>query len=201
MFITKIEQGNGKRYRVFSDEQILFSLYSYELRQFHIREHMDVDDATINEIQDTVLYKRARERALYLLEKRPLSIHMMREKLCQNEYPISVVEQVIDFLIRYHYLDDLEYVSMYVNTYSCNKSKRQLEYALMRKGIAKDVIVKYFAENSFSENDCFDKQYRRYVRGKNLQDYTTRQKVFQYFYRKGFSTSLIDSYLNEIVDG
>lgn len=197
MLITRIEKGNGKRQRVFGDEQFLFSLYNQELKQFNIKENYDIDESIVTEILDTVIYKRARERALYLLERRPLSVHTMRDKLLQNEYPISIIDRVIDFLIKYHYLDDLEYVSMYVNTYSCNKSKRQLEYNLKQKGIGKNTIDTYFAENDFSEQECFHKQYYRYIRGKNLQDYPTRQKVFQYFYRKGFSSSLIESYMNE----
>lgn len=197
MLITRIEKGNGKRHRVFGNEQFLFSLYNQELKQFNIKENYDIDESIVTEILDTVIYKRARERALYLLERRPLSVHTMRDKLLQNEYPISVIDRVINFLIKYHYLDDLEYVSMYVHTYSSNKSKRQLEYNLKQKGIAKNIIDNYFTENDFSEQECFDKQYHRYIRGKNLQDYPTRQKVFQYFYRKGFSSSLIESYMNE----
>ncbi len=197
MLITRIEKGNGKRHRVFADEQFLFSLYNQELKQFNIKDNCDIDEAIVTEILDTVIYKRARERALFLLERRPLSVQAMRDKLFRNEYPISIIDRVIDFLINYHYLDDLEFVSMYVNTYSFNKSKRQLEFNLKQKGIAKNIIDTYFAENDFSERDCFDKQYHRYIRGKNLQDYLTRQKVFQYFYRKGFSSSLIESYMKE----
>ncbi len=192
MFITRIEKGNGNRYRVFGDERLLFSLYKHELRQFNIRVNCDLDDSIIAEILDTVLYKRARERALYLLERRPLSVHMMRDKLHENEYPISVIERVVGFLIQYQYLDDLDYVGMYIHTYSTSKSRRQLEFDLKKKGIAKEVIDAYFEENDFSEQDCFDKQFQRYIRGKNLQDYCTRQKVFRYFYQKGFSTSTIE---------
>lgn len=200
MIITRIEKLNGKRYRVFGDERFLFSLYNKELKQFNIQENCEINNAIVTKILDDIIYKRARERALYLLERRPLTVHMMKEKLHQNDYPISVINKVLDVLISYNYLNDAEYVHMYVNTYSFRKSKKQLIFDLKSKGIAQDIIDNYFSDNDFSEQECFEKQYQRYVRGKNLQDFATRQKVFQYFYRKGFSASLIERYIRNVAN-
>lgn len=197
MQVTKIEEGKGKCYRVYGDEEYLFSLYGTELKQYHITEWADIDSDVIRDIIDNLIYKRARERALYLLERRPLSIRMMKEKLQRNEYPDDVIDRVVLFLRQYQYLDDAEYVRMYVNSYGGRKSKRQLCCDLLTKGLAKDVIDDYFAQNDYSEEQSFSIQFERYIRGKNLQDYSVRNKVFRYFYGKGFSASLIESYLKE----
>lgn len=195
MIITRIEPGTGKRYRVFGDEQFLFSLYGKELKKFHIQEACELSERIITDILNDVIYKRARERALYLLERKPVSIKMMRDKLKQNDYPDSIIEYVIEFLCKYQYLDDTNYIQMYVSTYSASKSRKQLILDLRKKGIDKDLIDTYFEDNEYSEQECFVKQYYRYVRGKNMEDYVVRQKVFQYFYRKGFSISLIEKYI------
>lgn len=195
MIVTKIEEWKGKKYRIYVDDEFAFSLYNKELRQFHIREGFEISIDLITHVLDTIIYKRAKERALFLLERKPLSIHMMRTKLKDNGYSVYTIEQVVSFLERYHYLDDEEYTRLYVSTYSLKKSRKQLEKELLCRGISHDVIDKYFEENTYSEQCCFEKQFRKYTRSKNLEDYSDRQKVFRYFYNKGFSVSIIEKYI------
>lgn len=197
MLVTEIEVGKGNKYRIFGDGNFLFSLYDKELKKYNLQLNAEVDDIVIDDIKESLIYKRAKERALFLLERKPLSIHIMKKKLQDNDYPIDVIEKVIAFLVGYHYLDDNEYVRLYVSFYSEKKSKKQLMFDLYRKGISKDILEKYFDENEYSEQKCFVRQFQKYIKGKNLQDYATRQKVFRYFYGKGFSSSLIEAYIRK----
>lgn len=195
MHITGIKAGKNKRYLVYGDEQFLFSLYGRELKKYHIREEDEIEDTLIQFVLQEVVFKRAKERALFLLERRPFSTCMLREKLNQSDYPETVVEQVILFLQQYHYLDDAEYVSMYVDTYSGKKSRKQIVYDLVRKGISKDIIDLYFEESEYSERECFEKQFEKYTKGRDLEDRMVKQKIFRYFYGKGFQISLIEEAL------
>lgn len=195
MLITKIESGKNKRYRVFGDDTFLFALYKNELKRYQIEENAMIEDSVISSILGEIIYKRAKERALYLLEKRPLTVSALRDKLRYNDYPEAVVEKVLVFLEQYHYLDDMDYVRMYTRTYSNKKSKKQIVYDLLRKGISKSLINIYFEENEYSEQEGFEKQFERYVKGKDLGNLSVRQKVFRYFYGKGFSVSMIETAL------
>lgn len=195
MYITRIEQSKGNRYRVFGDDGFLFSLYGKELKEYHIKENTELEDAHIHFILQEIIYKRAKDRALFLLEGRPYSVAMLKQKLHDNEYPETVIDQVIAFLQKYHYLDDTEYIHMYVEAYSNKKSRKQLVYDLIRKGISKDMIDTYFEEFAYSEQNCFEKQFERYIRGRDLEDIAVKQKIFRYFYRKGFQPSLIEEAL------
>ncbi len=195
MYITGIKPGKNQRYLVYGDEHFLFSLYGKELKRYHIREEAEIEDTLIQFILQEVVFKRAKERALYLLERRPFSICMLKEKLSQSDYPEPVIEQVIIFLQKYHYLDDAEYVSMYVNTYSSKKSRKRMVYDLIRKGISKDIIDSYFEEVEYSERECFQKQFQKYTKGRDLEDRIVKQKIFRYFYGKGFQVSLIEEAL------
>lgn len=195
MLVTKIESGKNKRYRVFGDDTYLFALYKNELKRYQIEENAMLEDSVISSILDEIIYKRAKERALYLLEKRPLTVSVLRDKLRYHDYPEAVVEKVIAFLEQYHYLDDMDYIRMYTGTYGSKKSKKQIVYDLMRKGISKSLIDIYFEENEYSEQEGFEKQFERYVRGKDLGNLAIRQKVFRYFYGKGFTVSMIETAL------
>lgn len=195
MLITRIEQGKGKRYRVYSDCEFLFSLYGRELKKYHIAENVDVSEDVLAGILEDIIYKRAKERALYLLESRPYTCYMMRDKLISGEYPTEIVDRVVSFLQEYHYLDDMAYVRMYVETYSKSKSRRQIQFDLRKKKIAKHLIDEYMSQQDYSEEECFRKQFDRYTREKDMKNRSVRQKVFRYFLCKGFSYDLIEEYV------
>jgi len=86
---------------------------------------------------------------------------------------------------------------MYISSYGGKKSKRQLRFDLLSKGVKKDTIDNYFIEHNYSEEQSFLVQFNRYIRGKDLQDRSIRNKAFRYFYGKGFSVSLIESYFKD----
>ncbi|MCM1181189.1 MAG: recombination regulator RecX [Clostridium sp.] len=195
MLITRIEQGKGKRYNIYSDCEFLFSLYGRELKKYHIAENVDVPEDVLSEIMDNIIYKRAKERALYLLDSRPYTCYMMRDKLISSEYPAEIADRVVSFLKEYRYLDDMAYVRMYIETYSQTKSKRQIQFDLQKKKIAKNLIDEYMSQQDYSEEECFRRQFDRYTRGKDMKDWNVRQKVFRYFFGKGFSYDLIEEYI------
>jgi regulatory protein len=197
MLITKVEQGKGKRFRIYSDNHFVFALYGGELKRYHITEGNEIDEDLAEQILDTVILKRAKNRALYLLERRPYTCLMMRNKLKENDYPEVIIEDVIAFLLKYRYLDDEAYIGMYVNSYAERKSKKQLQYDLMKKGISKDLIADYMEQHNCSDENCFSRQFVRYTKGKDLSNRDVRQKVYRYFYGKGFSYSLIEEYMNQ----
>lgn len=197
MTICRIEPGRNKRYKIYGDGEYLFSLYKSELRTYRIKEDTDISEDIIREIYEKVIYKRAKERALYLVEKRILSTRMLRDKLHENEYSESIINRVVVFLEEYGYLNDTEFVHMYVNTYSRKKSRKQLRYGLIQKGISKELIDDFFENNDYAEEDCFNMQFECYIKNKNLSDPLIRQKVFRYFYGKGFTSAMICSQLKE----
>lgn len=192
MVITNITKGKGKKYRVYGEDGYLFSLYGKELKRYHIMEQADVDDFIISSIMDEIIYKRAKERALYLLESRPMTEKMIRDKLKMNEYPDGIISRVIVFLYQYHYLDDMAYIELYIQTYASKKSKKQMVLDLQKRGISKDNLDVFFESNSYSDEMSFQKQFHKYIQGKDLSDFKVRQKVFRYFYGKGYDSSVIE---------
>lgn len=196
MLITKIEPGKNEKYRIFGEDIFLFALYGKELKQYGFEENREVPASVISAITEELIYKRGKERALYLLERRPLTVSMLSDKLRDNDYSNDIIARIIHFLETYHYLDDEDYVRMYVETYGNRKSKKQIIFDLLRKGISKNTIDAYFEEHEYSEQASLLRQFDKYTRGKDLNDPIIRQKVFRYFYRKGFETSLIQSVLD-----
>ncbi len=196
MHICKVES-NGRQYQIYNEDGYAFSLYRSEVKKYHIEEDRELEDALVDEIYQTILYKRAKERALFLLERRPYSIADLTMKLKRNRYPVTVIDQVIAFLKKYHYLDDASYAEMYVNSYASNKSRKQMTYDLLKKGIDIDIIRNCLEQQKDDELRCFQSKFERYISGKDLDDYVIRQKIYRYFYSKGFPSYMIENALNQ----
>ena len=197
MLITRIEKSKGKQYRIYADNTYIFSLYRSELRKYGIEEGACIDDALMDTIMENVIYKRARERAFYLLDRQAYTVSMLRKKLEQGGVPAGIVDRIVDMLIKYDYLNDHNYVKMFVDNYSGRKSKRQIISALIAKGIDRQLIFDFFEQNEYSDDECFKKHYDKYIKGKDLNDMKTRQKVFRYFYSKGYAVSVIEDALRQ----
>lgn len=193
MYISRIEHDNRKRYKIYGTDGYLFSLYEKEIKKLKLIEDSEVDDAVLDVIYGEILYMRARERALFLLDRQPYSAYMLERKLIAGGFPMSVVDRVILFLKDYHYLDDTAYVELYITGCQNRKSKRQMKADLLSKGIDGQLIDDYYMEHDDSEEECFRHQFQKYISGKNLADPVIRQKVFRHFYSKGFAVSTIQN--------
>ena len=102
---------------------------------FHIEEENDLSEQTYEKIKEEILLKRARDRALYLLQSQGRTKAEMIQKLQKDGYPDDVIREVMSFLEEYHF------VVTVLNTgklYSCKlksrKSPRQIVFELQQKG-------------------------------------------------------------------
>lgn len=200
MIITDVIKGKGKKYRVYGDDEYLFSLYGSELKKYHIFQHANIDEYIISSIMDEIIFKRAKERALYLLESRPMTERMIRDKLKCNDYPDCIISKVVDFLYRYHYLDDMAYIDLYIQTYSLKKSRKQMVIDLKRKGVSSEDLNIYFETNIYSDENSFQYQFNKYIKDKDLTDSKVRQKVFRYFYGKGYPSNMIEEEIRHKIE-
>lgn len=203
MVITKIELVKGNRFKVYGNDVFLFALYMNELKKYHIIENIQIDSGIIDCIKEDVILKRAKNRALYILEHRPYTKQMMIRKLEESYYPEEIINRVVLFLEQYGYLDDRSYFHMYLEAHLLKKSKKQIIYDLILKGVDKNLINEEFEKCLYTENDSCKRQFDRYIRGKDLTDKKVREKTFAYLYRKGFSSRSIKEVVEsiEIVDG
>ena len=139
-----------------------------------------------------VVGKRAKKRALHLLEQMDRSERKLREKLTQGGYPDCCVDAAIDYVKSFHYLDDYRFASTYVRYHQDSLSRRQLEQKLMTKGIGRDDIncaidseytadeekhiAKLLEKKHYDPDNCDEKEFRR---------------IYQFLMRRGFKSSQI----------
>ena len=191
MTVTKIEPLSKTRYKVYLDGEFAFVLYKGELAQFGVREDGELSEETAGKIRAEVVAKRAKIRAMHLLEDMDRTEAALREKLRQGYYPTEAADAAVEYVKSFGYLNDGRYAENYVRSRLGTKSRREIEAALMKKGLAKELIDRAFeicAEDAGPDPD--EAAIRTLLRKKRFDpdgaDEAELRKIYAFLGRKGF---------------
>lgn len=190
--IVSVEPRSKGKYRVTFDNGITCLMYRSEMHCYAIREGAQIAEADFKRLLTETLGKRAKKRAMHLLEQMDRTEKQLREKLLLNEYPEECVEAAISYVKQFHYLDDYRYACTYIRYHGEKMSRRMLEQKLLQKGVSRTLIAAALEEEYAGEEQtmileilqkkhydpehCEDKEYRR---------------IYQYLMRRGFRGSEI----------
>ena len=140
MIVTKVELVSKNRYKVEVDGEFAFVLYRRELSHYQIREECEVSEESFEQIKKEVIIKRAKLRAMHLLNDMDRTESQLRTKLRQSCYTEDVVEAALAYVKSFGYIDDLDYAKRYIQNRQNQKSKRELYAQLVGKGIERELI-------------------------------------------------------------
>ena len=146
MIVTQISEMSKSRCKVYIDQEFAFVLYKGELRLYKLAEGKEIAEKTYDELMNVVLPKRAKLRAMNLLQKRAYTEKQLRDKLAEGYYPEKMIDVAIAYVKSFHYIDDYQYAVDYITCYEERKSRKKLETELIMKGVSKVVILEAFQE-------------------------------------------------------
>lgn len=188
MIVTKLEPVTKKKYKVYLDEQFAFVLYKGELSRYMIQENQELSQEIIDKIKTEILMKRAKLRALHLLNLMDRTEEQLRTKLKQDLYPEDIVEIAMQYVKSFGYIGDLSYAKRFVESRQKSKSKLEIKMSLLQKGISKEIVQSVLEE-------CYDGQdeisaiqkliEKKGYSGETASD-TEKKKLYGYLLRKGF---------------
>jgi hypothetical protein len=93
MIVTRIETVTKTKFRVYIDGQFAFVLYKSELSRYHIKENEEVTEAVFRLLKEEVVLKRAKLRAMHLLNDMDRTEEQLITKLKHNDYTDYIIEQ------------------------------------------------------------------------------------------------------------
>ena len=196
MIVTGITELTKSRSKIELDHQFAFVLYKGELLQYHLREGEAIREEDYREIIDEVLPKRAKKRCMNLLQSRQYTESQLRAKLDQGLYPPKIIDQAIDYISSYHYIDDLRYAEDYITTHETIRSRGRIEQDLYRKGLTKETIEQAWHtwESKGGTQDEYAMiqtllQKKHYT--PETSTYKEKQKLYAYLTRKGYAPDSI----------
>lgn len=187
MIVTKIEAVTKAKYKVTIDEQFAFMLYKGELSRFQIKEGKEISETVLTEL-NAILVKRAKLRAMHLLNVMARTEEQLRQKLIQNGYPKDIVEEAIQYVKSFGYINDEAYIRNFVECRCGKKSRKEIEALLAQKGM-KGTLVDNVLEEVYEEHS--DRAAIKEILQKKRwnpddADERTKQKMYAYLMRKGF---------------
>lgn len=189
MIVTKIEPVTKTKFKVYVEEQFAFVLYKSELSRYRIVADGELTEDAFQKIKKEVVLKRAKLRALHLLNDMDRTEAQLRTKLKQGLYTEDIIEQTIEYVKSFGYIGDASYARRYIQSKQRNKSKKEIYAELCKKGISKDEIDSAMEE-------CYEEQreeetIRTLLRKKNYNPEQAtdveKQKIYGYLARKGFA--------------
>ena len=197
--VTKIEEYDKKRCKIYIDEEFAFLLYKGELSEYEIIQGKNISEDIYVKIVGEVLSKRAKKRCLNLLEKKNYTEYKLREKLKEGLYPSEIEEEAIAYVKSFHYIDDYRYACDYIFYHKDTETKKKIEEKLRLKGIEQDILHRAFSDSYDEEEEIQIElaqalkllQKKRYDR-ENM-DWKEKQKIQAYLLRKGIRNSVIKS--------
>jgi len=145
--------------------------------------------------------KPARECALFLLEYSDRTEQEMRGKLTEREYLPDEIDEAINFLKEYRYIDDAEYAKRYIRVYSARKSARLLRVELERRGVDRELIALALEAEPVDEEEQLRLllQKKGYQPGQRMEPAAYR-KLTAALARKGYSYELIRQLVNSMAE-
>ena len=189
MTVTKIEAVNKTRYRVYLDDQFAFVLYKGELSRYKVAEGAEIAEDIVNEIRTEVVLKRAKLRALHLLNTMGRTEEQLRRKLKDSDYTEEFVEAAMQYVKSFGYVNDAEYARNFILNRKDKKSRKELYVLLSQKGIEGNILDEVFEE--VYDEDASKEAIYTILRKKNYDPETAdriqTQKILAYLTRKGFS--------------
>ena len=190
LLVTEVIPREKGRTSIRFDNGMEVLLYKGEVRKLGLQEQTVISREKYDEIIYEILGTRAKKRAMFLLERMDRTEHQLRDKLMQNGYPAVCVDLAIDYVKKYHYIDDLRYATNYISYQQKRKSRQKLKIDLLTKGIDKNVIEQALAEAFDSDEQI---KIRQLLEKKHYDpmecDRKEKQKTYQYLMRRGFKGS------------
>lgn len=188
MTVTQLEAITKTKYRVFIDGQFAFVLYKGELSRYHLSEGAAITSQLFEQIKKEVILKRARLRAMHLLNDMDRTEEQLKKKLKQSEYPQDIIEQAIKYVKSFGYINDENYAKRFVESKKNLKSKKEIYGLLIQKGLDKNLIEEamdacYESEDSLTAIEAVIRK-KRYCPKTATE--AEKQKMYACLARKGF---------------
>ncbi len=214
MLVTEITAISKTQCKIYLDEMFAFVLYKGELASYDIRQGQEMDPEVYDRLMEEVLPKRAKKRAMYLLQKRDYTERQLQDKLLQGGYPAPVVGEALSYVRSFGYVDDARYAAQYVACQLENKSKGRILQDLCQKGICRETAQQALEETeSLGQGRSEREKARAFLEKKRYlltgETPGERQKVYAkacaFLGRKGFPAEIVypvvQEYLEAVLDG
>lgn len=197
MHITDIEQLTKTKYKVYVDDEALCVLAAEDLKKLQLRIGLELDAQAYGMIYEEYVTRRARMKALSLLERRDYSSQELLERLKREGFSKDVVEDAVAYVKSYHYIDDERYIENYISYRASGKSRQLVYQTLVSKGLDSEKIQRLMDDSGMDDEENIRRIYSRKFSDITELTPERKQKILNYFLRKGFKYNDITNVIKD----
>lgn len=158
-----------------------------------------IEPEKLDEIQFDSERVRALDKALSFITKSKKTEKQVREHLQSKGYTEQTIENVIEKMKDYRFLDDGDYASSYAKSYSKTKGKRLIEMELKKKGVSEEDMSSAI-EDIGDQTESAVLIAEKYLKNKP-KDKPNMLKCYKYLLSKGFEYDDAKSAIERIGQG
>lgn len=194
MIVTGLEQYGKNKVKVYLEEEYYFMLYNREIYRYGLKVDKEVSDLIVKELNDHMV-KRAKQKVMALLKSMNRTEAELRAKLALSGYREAAIDEAIEYVKNYHYIDDSRYAANYVRLKKQNKSRRQIIGELKQKGISDEEIEEALGTEYDNEEEAIKREILKKAKDIDSLSREEKQKLAAKLYRKGYGMDLIKSHV------
>lgn len=198
--ITAIEEQKKdlNRCSVFVNRAFAFGITKKALSRYQIYVGQTLTSTEYEHLLERLQLDQAKFKALDLISRGNKSEKEIRERLMRAEYSSYIVEEVIVFLKKYHYIDDQALARRYIESKSkyAHKSLRQIQTELYKKGIYMNNLRTYYEEAEKQEEENINYFLDKFKYNPEW-DSKQKQKIINRLLTRGFQYSQIERCLRK----
>ena len=195
----RVQQRNKERVSIFLDEEYAFSLPLLEAASLRKEQILTPED--IARLQAIDERQQAYDRAIRFLGYRPRSIAEIRRKLREYEVDEVVIDEVIERLEGFGYINDEEFARFWVRNREDFRPRgaMALRAELREKGISNQII-----ELTLTDLDSYASAYKAAqnklssLRGQD--QFTFRRRLSGFLGRRGFDYGTINDVVQKLIE-
>ncbi len=192
----EIQKHKKDRVNVYLDGEFAFGLPLSEALSLHTGQYLSDED--IERLKAADAYARARDLALRYLGIRARSTAEVRDYLRRKGFADTTIQQVIERLQEWGYLDDEAFARFWVEERERFRPRGPiaLRQELRQKGISDEIVQRVLAEidPEASARRALNARLRQW---QHLDWRTFRKKAGDYLARRGFSYDVINDVVRQ----
>lgn len=129
---------------------------------------------------------QAKKRAMSLLQHMDRTEWELRDKLCQKGFSQEAVDEAVEYVRSFHYIDDLRYAVHFVEIHHGQRSMQRLKQDLYKRHVPDEYIDIALDAVDRDDSEALRKAVRKLTRGETGFSYEEKQKMAAKLCRKGF---------------
>lgn len=135
-------------------------------------------------MQDELL--QARKKAMSLLKYTDRTEWQLRDKLAAKGFSQEAVDDAVEYVKSFHYLDDYRYAVHFVEIHHEQRSRQRMRQDMYQRHVPEEYIDLALEEICENDEIALQGALRKLTKGETEFSYEEKQKIAAKLYRKGF---------------